>query len=362
MKKFFVIDWLDKYGGAERVIASLESIFDFDAYYTLVNVMNENDWKKITTQKKPVTTTAIQKLGTSFRYFFPFFHRAIENIHLPDEKALVISSSHAVAKGIKTKSNQLHISYFQARNFKYIWDEQALYFGKLRGVLQPLISYLQKKDYAQAQRPDYIISNSFYVQNWVKEVYHRDSEVIYPPVDLDNFQLEVNANREDYYVTVGRLVPYKRFDIIVEAFNASGKKLIIIGDGVELKKLQKLAKKNIHFTGYLQSEEINQYICRAKGFIHVGIEDFGIAPVEAQACGTPVVAYAVGGARETVLDGITGKLFDEQNKNSLNLCIAEFEKLTFDPEVIRQHALKFSRENFEQKMKAYVADKLSRFG
>lgn len=361
MKKILIIDWLDKYGGAERVISTLEETFHFDAYYTLANQMTENDFKKISNRKIPVHTTFINLLGKRFRFGFPLFHFAIDRMSLPKEHSLIISSSHAIAKGIRTNKNQVHISYFQARNVKYIWEETDLYFGKLKWMAAPALYLLRKIDYLQAQRPTEIISNSKFVQQWVLKTYGRNSEVIYPPVDLENFQLY--KDKEDYYVTAGRLVPYKRFDIIVEAFKKNGKKLIVIGDGEELQSLKQIAGNSdqIHFTGFLDSAGVYEIIKKAKAFIHTGIEDFGIAPVEAQACGTPVIGLGIGGVAETVLDGVTGTLFFEQTSKSLNEAINTFETLDLDPVIIRNHAFQFSKENFKRQFQLFVEQRVPAF-
>lgn len=359
MKKALVVDWLDKYGGAERVLTSLQNTFDFDEAYSLVNVMKGNDFKKIFPENYQVKTTFLQKADNYFRFFFFTFHYFTSKIKVDKEVDLIISSSHAVAKGVKKSSpDQLHISYFQARNFKYIWDEVDLYFGKTVFLLKPLINLLRKIDQHQSQRPDFVISNSKFVQNWVKQTYNRDSVVIYPPVSLEHFSF--CDTKEDYYVAIGRIVPYKRFDLVIETFNAINKKLIVIGDGDQLSKLKSVAKPNIQFTGYLDSTEVNKILSKAKAFIHIGLEDFGIAPIEAQACGTPVIAYKAGGVLETVVNGETGILFNEQTTSSLIAAIDEFENKTFDLFEIRNHAFTFSKERFESEIKNYISKCLNK--
>ncbi len=353
MKKILIVDWLDKFGGAERVIASLERNFSFTEVYTLTNVMEHKDLNKIFPNKKiSIFQTPLKICGKRFRVLFFTFHYFISKIKISKDAGLIISSSHAVAKGLKKSSrDQIHICYFQARNFKYIWDETNLYFGILRYPLFPLIKLLRKIDVAQAQKPDVIIANSKFVQNWIKEKYNRNSQVIYPPVDLKNFS--ISENKKDYYVAVGRLVAYKRFDLVVQAFNKCGKKLYIIGDGAEMVKLQSMANKNIVFTGFLQSDEVRQYIESAKAFIHCGVEDFGIAPIEAQACGTPVIAYGKGGVLETVQDRITGILYKEQSIQSILEAISVSETINFDSLNIRSNALRFSEENFDKSIQHF---------
>ncbi|MDN3708551.1 glycosyltransferase [Myroides ceti] len=355
MKKVLVVDWLDKYGGAERVITALQKAANFDHLYALVNVMQPDDLKKISPTPLKVTTTYLNRFGTAFRTMFFLMHHAVETIKVPEEVDLIVSSSHAVAKGVKKSAkHQVHISYFQARNFKYIWDDQFLYFGRATILLQPLIRFLQRKDVKQAQAPDYIIVNSNYVKKWVEDRYKRIAKVIYPPVNLQAFPLEVQ--KEDYYVAVGRLVAYKHFDVIVKAFVQSGKKLVLVGDGAQMKALKFMATDNIIFTGFVSEHKVYEYISKAKAFIHAGIEDFGIAAVEAQSCGTPVITFEEGGMLETIISEKTGLFFKERTPEMLNQCIEKFENYTFDYALIHQHAQQFSEAQFHDKMQQYISE------
>lgn len=357
MKKALVVDWLDKYGGAERVIAAFEKIFSFDITYTLVNIMEQENLKKIYPKGTEVLKeTKLKKLNKKFRVVFFTFQHFVKTIKIDDEVDLILSSSHAVAKGVrKSNSKQLHISYFQARNFNYIWSDYKLYFGTFRHLLYPMVHFLRKEDIKQGQNPDYIISNSIFVQDWVKEKYGRNSTVIYPPVDLEPFSLE--TEKEDYYVAVGRLVYVKRFDIAIKAFNKSGKKLIVIGDGDQARYLKRMASANIVFTGFLDSSEVHRFVSKAKAFIQTGVEGFGIAPIEAQACGTPVIAYGRGGVLETVKEGLSGVFFEDQSVESLSHAISVFETTSFDAQTIRDHALRFSTDRFEKEITSFVTEK-----
>ena len=359
MKKVLVVDWLDKYGGAERVITSLCNTFNFKSCYTLVNIMKENDLEKTFIKGKiPIYETWLKVANTKFRVFLPFFSYSIRQIKIDKEVDVIISSSHAIAKGVKkSNKNQLHFSYFQARNLKYIWDDYKLYFGKLWVFAYPLILLLRKLDVRDSKQPDYIISNSNFVKDWVKKIYNRDSVVIYPPVDLSNFKLE--ENKENHYVAVGRLEPYKRFDIIVQAFNKTNKKLIIVGDGSEINHLKKIANDNITFVGFLESKEVYGYISKAKAFVHAGVEDFGIAPIEAQSCGTPVIAYGFGGVLETIIENKTGIFFFEKNEKSLLKAIDKFEKIKFNYKEIHQNAKRFNIERFKNEIQSFVEKKLT---
>lgn len=362
MKKILVVDWLDKYAGSERVINSLHKVLKFDECYTLVNIMSKQDLNKTFNGNIPkINHTLLNLFGKKFRYFlllFPYFTKCIK---LPKNTELIISSSHAISKYI-TSTNALHISYFQARNLKYIWEEQNLYFTGIKKIFKFIIPYLQKFDLDASKKPNFIISNSKFVQSWVKRTYDRNSIVIYPPVDVDSFKLE--TKKESYYVSVGRLEPYKRFDIIVKAFNElEDKKLIIIGDGSQRRYLQSISKSNIEFVGFLDKEVVSDYVGKSKAFVFVAEEDFGIAPVEAQACGTPVICLGKGGAKETIVDMQTGVHFAEQNMDDLLNAIKKFESNAdkFDPVIIRQNALRFSKERFEKEIKEYVEQKYMEF-
>lgn len=362
MKKVIVIDWLDKYGGSERVIKHLDQIANFDTYYTLINIMNNNDIDKITNNKpRTIIDTKLRLFGSRFRLLYFSFFTLIKKIKIDSDVEVIISSSHSVAKGIKKSNpNQIHISYFQARNNNYIWEEVDLYLGKFKPLFYPLIKLLRKLDIKQAQNPDIIITNSKFVQNWVNNTYKRDSFLVYPPVDFSTFNF--SDNKEDYYVAVGRLVQIKKFDVIIKAFNDNGKTLYIIGDGFELDYLKSITTNpNIIFLGFLESNKINKYIKHAKGFIQMGIEGFGIAPVEAQYCGTPVLAYAEGAVLETVIDKKTGIFFTQQDPEVLNKAIVNFEQITFDYHYIHEHAKQFSIENFKKNISKIIDDTISDF-
>lgn len=358
MKKAIVIDWLDKYGGAERVIEKFNQIFQFDEVYTLTNIMKKDEFDRLFPQRNiQIHDTFLRVFKHRFRLLYFTFFWLIKRIKVNTEIDYFISSSHSVAKGVsKSRNNQIHISYFQARNSNYIWEEVDLYFGKLKYIFYPIIFILRKIDVNQAQKPDYIISNSKFVQKWVKETYNRDSEVIYPPINFENFELI--KHKSDYYVIVGRIASIKRFDIVIDVFNNNNKKLIVIGDGEELSELKKRSKSNeIKFFGFQNAKVVGEYIGKAKAFIQVGVEGFGIAPLEAQACGTPVIAYAKGGVLETIVENKSGVFFHEQSIESLSKAIDKFEEMSFDQVFMRNHALRFSQENFEAKIKEFVESK-----
>lgn len=365
MKIGIIHDWLDKYGGAERVITSLDKIISADYYFAYADIMKNNDKLKMFNGKNPdiITSNSLKILGNYFRFAFPFFpfitksfNNQVRNNYPVD---LLISSSWCLSKGFRIGSEK-HICYIQARNFKYIWDEYKNYFPGILGIIfTPLRKYLQNFDVKMSKNPNHVIANSKFVQNWMDEHYKINSTVIYPPVAVQNFKLRTTKIPDsEYYVTVGRLVKYKRFDLLIEAFIRLDKKLIIIGDGAERKRLEKIAKNNdnIIFTGFLNSEKISNYISNARAFVFSSVEDFGIAPVEAQSCGTPVIAYAKGGVLETIVENKTGVFFKTQDISAIQDAVQNFENIlhSFDPVIIRENAEKFSEEAFINNFSSFI--------
>ena len=365
MKIALIHDWLDKYGGAERVITAISEKLEFDFYYAYVNRMDPRT-QKLTFGNKEVgviESSFLRPFKSHFRLFMPFFPLATRmfNRQTAGNKVdAVISSSWALSKSYRI-GDEIHISYFQARNFKYIWEESHLYFKGYRRVFSFVKWPLRLYDIRSAQNPQYIIANSQYVRDWIRKKYNRDSHVIYPPVEVDSFT--ISDKKDDYYVTVGRLEPYKRFDLIVDAFNRSGKKLIIVGDGSQLKSLKAQAGMNIQFTGFKSRQEINQLLGRAKAFVYAGVEDFGIAIVEALASGTPVIAYSGGASREIVGESYAnGILYNEQSSEALERALKQFEgrAVPFSPEVVRASSLRFSTQRFQTEFVSYVERVLKR--
>lgn len=358
MKNILVVDWLDKYGGAERVVSAITNALSFDKCHMLINVMKQSDASKVFSGKDiQIKETNLKYFGKNFRYFFFLFSYFLKEMKIEKDTNLIISSSFSVAKGVrKTSKKQLHICYYQARNQRYLWDNKGIYFSKLiRAFLSPVLAILKRIDIDQSKNPDYIIANSRYIQNWIKQNYKRDSFLIHPPVDINKFP--VIKEKENYYVTAARLEPYKRIDLLVSAFNKLNDELIIIGSGSQKKKLMDKANANIKFIDYASSEIVHSTVGKAKAFLHAGLEDFGIAPVEAQACGTPVIAYGKGGVLETVIEGSTGILFFEQTPEAILKAIKRFNQTKFDSIKLRENAERFSRHIFEKKFKSYVLNK-----
>jgi len=271
-----------------------------------------------------------------------------------------------VAKGIITSPDQLHVCYCHSP-MRYAWDLQAHYLkhtGLSSGLRSTFIRYVLHKlrmwDVVSSNRVDSFIANSAYIGERIRKTYRRESTVINPPVNINRFQIE--TLKEDFYLAASRQVPYKRIDLIVEAFKqCPNKRLIVIGDGPEHKKIKALAGPNVHILGYQPDAVMVDYMRRAKAFIFAAQEDFGILPVEAQACGTPVIAYGRGGARETVIDKRTGLLFEEQTVPSLLGALERFERLqdNFNSADIRRHAASFSDARFRQELKQFIDQELA---
>ena len=361
-KVAIVHDWLCVNGGAEIVLKYLLEMFPQADLYTMIDTLSPE--KREWIGDHTVYTSCLQKstwVREHYTYFIPFMPYLVEQFDL-EAYDMIISSSHAVAKGVIVHPHQTHISYIYSP-MRYAWDlmyehERAGIFGKgiVKFVMKRWLHKMRIWDFISAQRPDVMLADSGFVQQRIRKCWARESVVVYPPVEFDACVFE--ETKEDYYVTLSRLVHYKRIDLIVEAFNEMPeKKLIIIGEGSSSKALQKLACDNIVFKGHLTKEEAMRYVSRAKAFVFMAKEDFGIAPLEASACGTPVIAYGQGGARETIVENETGIFVDEQTKDSLKSAIHSFEKCHIDPYTCRQNALKFSVDAFKQNFNFYATSK-----
>jgi len=368
MKKALVHDWYYVNGGAEKVIQSFNNIYaDFD-HFALIDFLNDKDRNEtFTGNNKTVNTSFIQKLPTAksnHRKFLQLFPYAIEQFDLK-EYDLILSSSASIAKGVLTNQNQLHICYCHSP-MRYAWDlyHQYLKESKLSAIKSIYAKYVLRKmrawDIISTNRVDYFIANSKYIAKRIKKIYNRDSVVIYPPVDVNNFKLV--DKKENYYFTASRMVPYKKIELIVRAFNKMpNKKLIVSGDGPEFNKIKKIANTNIELLGFVKNDKLNQYLEKARAFVFAAEEDFGIIPVEAQACGTPVIAFGKGGALETVIKNKTGIFFYKQDEESIINTVNEFETMTFNYKTIRDNAIRFSKERFESEIKDFILDKYKNY-
>lgn len=354
-------DWLPLVGGAERVLEQILEIYPHADIYTLFDFVSRDDAPFL--QGKNVTTSFLQrfpKVENYYRHLLQLFPYAIEQFDLRQYE-LIVSSSSAVAKGVISSPDQLHICYCHSP-MRYAWDLQAHYLkhtGLSSGLRSVFIRYVLHKlrmwDVISSNRVDLFVANSSYIAERINKTYRRESTVINPPVNINRFQIE--TKKEDFYLAASRQVPYKRIDLIVEAFkHCPDKRLIVIGDGPEHKKIKALAGPNVQILGYQPDAVMVDYMRRAKAFLFAAQEDFGILPVEAQACGTPVIAYGRGGARETVIDKRTGMLFDEQTIPSLLDALERFERLQgkFNSGEIRQHAASFSELRFRRELKQFI--------
>jgi len=363
MKVAIVHDWLVVYGGAERVLEQIIDCFPDADLFSLVDFLEERDCLR----GKPVHTSFIQKLPFAkkhYRNYLPLMPIAIEQLDLSSYD-LVISSSYAVAKGVLTGPNQLHVSYVHSP-IRYAWDLQHQYLkesGLNRGLkslcARALLHYIRNWDSRSANGVDHLIANSGFVGRRINKVYRRDSTVLHPPVAIDRFQL--CTQKEDFYVTASRMVPYKRIDLIVRAFaQTPERQLVVIGDGPEMKKIAAQGAPNVHIIGYQSFDVLHDHLQRAKGFVFAAEEDFGISIVEAQACGTPVIAYGRGGALESVralgIPKPTGLFFEEQTVESVHDALDRFEGSIeqFTPMNCRTNAERFSAQHFRESFKSLL--------
>lgn len=373
MKKALVHDWYTVYGGAERCIESFTNIWDDFDHFSLIDTLSDEN-REIILKSKRTKNSFIQKLPfgkKKYRSYLPLFPMAIEQFDL-NEYNLVLSSSSSVAKGVLTRPDQLHIAYVYSP-VRYAWDLYHQYLKEsglengLKGFLAKYFLHrLRVWDYSTANRPDYYIAISQYVAKRIKKIYGKEAKVIYPPVDTKSFTL--SETTEEYYITCSRMVPYKKIDLIVEAFSKTEKELVVIGEGPDFKKIERIAGPNVQLLGFLEKNKVLGLIKRAKAFIFAAEEDFGIAPIEAQAAGVPVIAYGKGGILETVngqftgdtnlRQNITGVFFKEQKTDSLVEALEFFEcnQELFNKKIIRKNAQRFSIERFEKEFKQTVED------
>ncbi|MFW5890956.1 MAG: glycosyltransferase family 4 protein [bacterium] len=364
MKVAIIQDWLTELGGAEKVLESIVSLYD-GSIYTLA--YNSDKFKNSVFNQKKINTSFIQTLpfgNTKYRNYLPLFPLAIEQFDLSDYD-IVLSSSNAVAKGVLTTSEQLHICYCHSP-IRFAWDLYHQYLKEanlnkgIKGLLaKSILHYIRNWDYISSNRVDHFIANSEYIKKRIKKIYNKDAVVIYPPVNVIDFKL--HTTKEEYYFTASRMVPYKKIDIIVNAFqNLPNKKLIVVGTGPDFKKIKNNASKNVEFLGYQDYDNLRILMQKAKAFIFAAKEDFGIVPVEAMACGTPVIAYGKGGALETVSNE-SGIFFYEQNEKSLIEAINKFEGENWDYEKISKKAQFYSKKRFEKEYKEFVTQKYEEF-
>lgn len=358
-----VQDWLTGMRGGEKVLEVLCELFPNATLFTLL--YNKGAMSP-TIERMKIRTSFIQNLPMKeegYRTYLPLFPRAIESFDF-SEFDLILSTSHCVAKGAIAPQGALHICYCHTP-MRYVWEMYDEYFGPGRAGLTTRLAmasfrrYLQRWDVASSDRVHHFIANSDNVARRIQSYYGRDADVIHAPVDTDRFQL---SNRDEgYYLIVTALVPYKRVDLAIHAFNKLGERLIIVGKGPELERMRSMAGRKIEFLGWQSDDELVRLYAGCRALIFPGVEDFGIVPLEAMACGKPVVAYGKGGAMETVIEkenGSTGVFFYEQTVDALLEALTKLRHRSMDAREIRKHAERFSRANFKERMAAYINEKM----
>jgi glycosyltransferase involved in cell wall biosynthesis len=369
MKIALVHEFLNQFGGAERVLLALHEIFPEAPIYALL--YEPTKVKGI--NPKIIQTSFLQKwpqfLKSRHKLLLPLYPLAVEQFDLSGFD-IIISDSNSFAKGILTRSDAIHICYCHTPT-AYLWHYFHEYLQEQRlsniteSIVKKMLHRLRIWDYQAAQRVDYFIANSKNVQRRIKKYYGRDSEVIYPPVDIENLKLKTQNSKlqlktRNYFLIVSRLSAYKRVDLAIRAFNKFKERLIVIGEGSELFRLKKMAKSNIEFLGFQSDEKIKDYYQNCRAFIFPGEEDFGLTPIEAMACGKPVIAYKKGGVLESVIENKTGVFFQEPTAESLLDAINRFKKIEsqFNPSQIRKQAEKFDKKIFQKKIKEFIKDHL----
>ena len=360
MKTAIVHDWLNQIGGAEDVLEALVKLFPKAPLYTSLY------WRK---QMPPhwrmwdIHTSFIDRLPLARRrqqLYLPLYPLAFEQFDFSDFD-LVLSNKSGFCHGVITGPETLHICYCLTPT-RYLWRYQQYAkrekIGRLaRALLPPLLTYLRVWDRLAADRVDHFIAISEAIRRRIAKIYRRDATIIYPPVDV--YRFEPASKVEDYYLLVGRLLPYRRIDLLIEAFNRLDRPLLIAGRGRDRERLEEMASPNITFLGYVADEELPELMARCRAFMWPGEEDFGIAPIQAMAAGRPVLAYAAGGALETVAPG-TGALFAEQSAPAIIKAVESFDTAEIDPALIRAHAEQFDTKIFEQKLTRFVEQKVAK--
>lgn len=358
MNLAIIHEWLNVYGGSERLLAEILKIQPQAQVHALIH--NKQNLLGTPLEGLRVKTSFLQhipRVEHLYRGLLPLMPFAIESMNVR-EFDVVLSISHAVAHGIKTHKDQIHISYV-CTPMRYAWHLQDDYLH-LHRLDKPLIgaaarltlSLLRRWDRDSAPRADHLLAISMWTAQKIKQAWGRDSRVIYPPVDVERFSPA--KEREDFYIHVSRLVPYKMTAEIIKAFNELNLPLVIIGDGPEMPHLQKMAKENIKLLGFQPDEVVADLLSRAKAFVYMATEDFGIAMVEAQAAGCPVIAYGKGGAVEIIKDGETGLLFGMQSFESLVEAVYHFQTTKLSSEAAQKNAARFSQKRFRQEFTAYL--------
>ena len=382
MKIAVIHEWLVNYAGSERVLEQVVKLYPEADIFCQVDFLTDNERGFILNKK--TKTSLIQNLPFAkkrYRDYLPLMPFAVRRFDVSGYD-VIVSNSHSVAKGVKKTPGQLQICYCHTP-MRYAWDlreqylnETGLNSGIKGAAVKSVLTRLRNWDYNTAQQVDHFIANSHYIRDRIRRAYGREATVIYPPVDVHSFHL--HEKKDKYFLSVSRMVPYKKMDLIVEAFSRTGLPLVVIGDGPDFVKVKSMAGKNIEFLGFQNENVLKGYMQKARAFIFAAEEDFGIVPVEAQACGTPVIAFGRGGVTETVIPlkssgfGVqgsgfrdltpsTGLFFYEQTPAALVEALKRFEAVEdkFDPREIRKNAERFSIERFRREFREFVEGKIA---
>lgn len=366
MKIALVHDYLNQYGGAERVLETLCEMFPDAPIYTLLYDERATGGAF---KGREIYTSFLQKIPFSRRHhrIFPLLMPlAIEQFDLSYFDA-VLSVSASFAKGIITKPHTRHINYCLTPT-RFLWDDSHRYIDEfkypwpIKKLIPAFIAYLRLWDKEAALRVDQFVAISEFVRSRVKKYYQQEASIIYPPIDVSKYH--ISPEQDDYFLMVGRLVAYKRFDLAIKVFKAIGKKLVIVGNGPEMNRLRRLANQSadvvsrsnagVVFLGLVSDHKLPELYARCQAVVFPQEEDFGLVPLEAMASGRPVIAYRAGGALETVIDGQTGVFFDEQSEIDLALAVGRYYETSFEPDKIREHALKFDKPVFKKEILALL--------
>jgi glycosyltransferase involved in cell wall biosynthesis len=353
VKVAIIYDWLNQFGGGERVLSELHAMYPDAPVFTTVYAPERLPERM---RGMDVRTSFLQRVPFArerHRVFFPLMPLAFEQFDLR-EFDLVLSASSACAKGVLPAPGSLNICYCFSP-CRYLWDSYHEYTAGMwaRPLIAPVAHWMRMWDQSSSERVDHFIAISHEVSSRIRRHYRRDSEVIYPPVDVELFRPS-SRPPEDYYLVVSRLVAYKRIDLAIEAANRLGRRLVVVGDGPERRRLEAIAGPTVEMRGRLTDEEIRDLYARCRAFVFPAFEDFGIAPVEAQAAGRPVIAFGRGGATETVVDGATGVLFEEQAVDAVVEAMLTLERRQIDPLVCRRNAERFDRLEFRRRLHAAI--------
>jgi glycosyltransferase involved in cell wall biosynthesis len=353
-------DWLNGMRGGEKCLEILCDLYPQAPIYTLFYEKEKVSDRIRRHRIVPSWLRRFPSVFTRYRYYLPFYGAAIRSFNLK-KYDLILSTSHCVAKGVRKNKKALHICYCFTPA-RYAWGFFDEYFGGMnwfsRILIRRTLKRFRKWDLKSNDFVDHFVAISRHVQERIRRCYRRESEVIYPPVDTVYYTPDGVTLRNDDYLVISALVPYKRIELAVRVFNRLGRKLVIIGDGPDRKKLQATAKKNIRFLGWQADSVLRDHYRRSRALIFPGEEDFGIVPVEAQACGCPVIAYGRGGALETVLENETGIFFQEAKEKALAEAIQRFEYASWIPEYARKNAERFSKERFQMEIKSMIQQQL----